>query len=312
MRDVTILLLTRNGAGTLRALLDGVRKQDYDGEVTVLAVDSGSTDGTLEILRPRVARLISVEAGSFNHGETRNLGLRAATSPAVVLLVQDAVPAAPDWLRQLVRPLEQDARIAATWSRQVARPRAGPLTRMQLERWPGTSSVSRVSMLEDPAAFGRMTPWQRFELCAFDNVCSCIRRSVWEQHPFPRASIGEDVEWARDVLLGGHRIAFVAESVVQHSHERSSAYEFERTLLIHHRLRALFGLSTVPGLYSLTRAVASSAAAHAACLRRGTEEDRSVRQWARAFGLSLAWPLGQYLGARLADWGVRVDGLRGI
>ncbi len=312
MFDVSILLLTRNGVATLPRLIDALRQQDYDAQVEIVAVDSGSVDGTIALLEPQVDRLLTVDPHGFNHGETRNLGLRAATKPLVVLVVQDAVPASATWLQELVRPLHDDVRVAAAWSRQVPRPEASGVTRMHLQRWVGASPVPRVAAVDGPSAFQRMQPWDQFELCAFDNVCSCIRRSVWERHPFPRVPIGEDIEWARDVLLAGYRIVYAPGSVVQHSHERSARYEFMRTLLIHHRLRTLFGLSTVPGVVSLAHAIVSSGRAHAACLRNGPRADRRGREWSRAMALSVAWPLGQYLGARLAECGVRLEGIRGI
>jgi len=46
----TIVTPCLNGAATLRAALDSVRRQDYPGEVDHVVVDGGSTDGTLEIL----------------------------------------------------------------------------------------------------------------------------------------------------------------------------------------------------------------------------------------------------------------------
>ena len=44
--------------------------------------------------------------------------------------------------------------------------------------------------------------------------------------------------------------------MVWHSHERSASYELQRTYLVHQRLQALFGLSTVPTAGALVRAVA--------------------------------------------------------
>lgn len=312
MRDVSILILSRNGAGTLPRLLDAIAAQEFDGIAEIVAVDSGSTDGSVEILRPRVGKLIEIDAATFNHGETRNVGIAAASHPCVVLIVQDAIPANPHWLRELVAPLRASPRVAASWSRQIPFDAASAITRRYLESWLGASREPRVAAIPDAAAFERLSPWKRYEQCAFDNVCSCIRRTAWERHPFPRVPIGEDMEWAREVLLAGHQIAYAPASAVYHSHERSAAYEFRRTLLIHYRLRALFGLSTVPGVFALLRSMAATARAHVAYLRQDTTRDHPAREWARALALAVAWPAGQYAGARLADRGVRVNGFRGI
>src|SRR5262249_45025827 len=127
-----------------------------------------------------------------------------------------------------------------------------------------------------------------------DNVCACIRRSVWRAHPFQSTPIAEDLEWARDVLLSGGRLAYVPEATVVHSHDRSARYEFLRTYVLHRRLYQLFGLRLIPTLPALVRAVGSTLAVHIRCDRSG-----------RSVGLALAWPVGQYLGALSAARGWR-------
>ena len=91
----------------------------------VVAVDSGSTDGTLELLRRSGARILTVASGEFNHGGTRNLALKSVETEFAVLTVQDALPASRTWLDALVCPLVQNSSLAGTWARHVrARTRA--------------------------------------------------------------------------------------------------------------------------------------------------------------------------------------------
>jgi rhamnosyltransferase len=143
-----------------------------------------------------------------------------------------------------------------------------------------------------------LSPWERLERCAFDNVCSCLRRSVWQRIPLRPSRIAEDLVWSREVLLAGHRIAYTPSSAVVHSHERSARYELGRTYLVHRRLGELFGLRTVPGPSHLVRAVATSLAVHARCLWKAHGPILPPRELARALALAFAWPLGQYLGGR--------------
>ena len=139
-----------------------------------------------------------------------------------------------------------------------------------------------------------MTPMARLLFCAFDNVASCIRRSVWEQRPFKSTPIAEDLAWSLDVLLAGYSIAFAPDAVVIHSHDRGAVYEYRRTRVLHEQLFELFGLQTIPAMSALMRAIASSSLSHARL------ELRSPGQWARALTLAVAWPLGQYVGGRRA------------
>jgi glycosyltransferase involved in cell wall biosynthesis len=283
----SVVLMTKNGAATLPSLLDAIARQQFDGTVETIAVDSSSTDGTERILRERVDQLITIEPESFDHGLTRNLGIERARSEAVVLIVQDALPASATWLRELTAPLDADPRIAGTFARQVPRPDCRPLTRHYANRWYAASPTPRVATIETTHAFEALSPSARFERCVFDNVCSCIRRSVWARHPFNAATFAEDLEWARTVLLSGYALAYAPGAVVTHSHDRSTRYEFARTRILHQRLYTLFGMRTIPTVADLARSTLS-------CLVRHV----SIEPRPRALALAFAWPLAQYLGGR--------------
>src|SRR4029077_20945557 len=159
----------------------------------------------------------------------------------VVLLVQDALPDADDWLTALIHRLREDDGMAGAYARQIPRPEADAVTRYYLARYQACSMASRVASVASAEEFARLSPFEKLSLCTFDNVCSCVRRSVWQAHPFPAANIAEDIEWAKAALLAGHRLAYVASAAVVHSHHRPARYELDRTYLIHQRLHALFG-----------------------------------------------------------------------
>lgn len=293
---VSIVIPTFDAGPGLERLLDAIARQDTGFAVEIVAVDSGSTDGTLELLRRSGVRVIEIDSRRFNHGESRNEGLSAVQSELAVLLVQDAMPASTRWLAALVRPLLEDPTVAGAFARQQPWPDASRLTAHYLSGWVAAGTHPRTIGPLDRAAFASMTPAERHVACAFDNVCSCIRMSVWRRHPFRRTPIAEDLEWALEVLLSGHRIAYAPDAVVWHSHDRPVAYELRRTYLVHQRLQALFGLCTIPNVPSLARAVASTLPLHAR-LAAG-EPRRRLRAIGRAAGLAIALPLGQYLGAR--------------
>ena len=73
-------------------------RQTLIAQSEIIVIDSGSTDRSLEIVRRYPVRLIEIPASEFNHGSTRNLGVRAAKGEYVVMTVQDALPGSDDWL----------------------------------------------------------------------------------------------------------------------------------------------------------------------------------------------------------------------
>jgi rhamnosyltransferase len=297
----SVVIPTLNGLRWLPELFSRLRAQDVDEPVEVVAVDSGSTDGTLEFLRANADVVCTVTPAEFNHGETRNLGVAASHGELVVLLVQDALPASVYWLRRLTEPFA-DPLVAGTWARQRPAPGSSALTRRALERYAGASSSPRSVRVPSPMALDAASPLEQLSLCTFDNVCSCLRREVWAHHPFQRVPIAEDLAWAREVLQYGFTLVFTPGAEVMHSHERGARYEFLRTVETHRQLRRLFRVQTVPTAAVAARAVASSLVEHLRWLR---DERRTAlaEELPRALALALAWPLGQYVGARAEDEG---------
>jgi GT2 family glycosyltransferase len=204
------------------------------------------------------------------------------------------LPTSDRWLEDLTAPLVADETVAGTFARQEPRPDASGVTRHYLAKGAAAGEESWYSEISGDAEWQEAAPEERLWRCVFDNVCSCVRRSVWAAHPFMETPIGEDIEWARDVLLAGHRIVYAPQATVAHSHERSALYEYRRTFLLHRRLWELFELQTIPTFLLATRAMASSLALHLRC------ERRQPARWLQTAALAVAWPAGQYFGARSA------------
>ena len=175
---ISVVLPTLNGTSTLPALLDALDAQRLDGGVELVAIDSGSTDGTIALLERRATRILRTAPGEFDHGLTRNLAIAATTGEIVVILVQDAIPASERCLAELTRPFASDAALAGSFARQIPNPGASGVTRRNLDLWIATSTTPRRVQLNDPAEFEALSPIERLDRCAFDNVCSAIRRAM--------------------------------------------------------------------------------------------------------------------------------------
>jgi len=104
---IPIVIPTRNAGTSFTEVLKTIAAQEGPFRPEVIAIDSGSTDGTLERLNQYGARILKVPPDAFNHGETRNQALKHARGECAVLLVQDAVPASTRWLSARLAPRRQ-------------------------------------------------------------------------------------------------------------------------------------------------------------------------------------------------------------
>jgi rhamnosyltransferase len=242
----TVFIPTWNGGPLFETVLDKVLAQKTSFPFEVLVIDSGSRDGTVEVVRRRPqVRLIEIPNTEFNHGLTRNRAVREARGEIVALLTQDAEPYDDGWLERLVANFD-DPRVAGAYCHQHPRPDCNPFQRDRLKGWTKEAGAPEVRELADPAAWDGMHPFERFRLCAFDDVASCVRKSVMDAVPFAKRQFGEDVEWCRRAILAGHRIVMDPGAVVVHSHDSPVMYEFKRVYLDHQNLYDLFGVHTIP------------------------------------------------------------------
>lgn len=229
---VSIILPTRNAGPEFEQLLERVRSQKLRMELEIVVVDSGSTDSTVDLARKFAARVLEVPPASFNHGLTRNVGIQNSVGEICVLLVQDAMPIAENWLDALICPFGTDPMICGVTTRQVPRPTADVVTQWEVVNHNRILGLeANVRSIPDWSAFQPLPFEKKLFLCNFDNVCSAIRRSTWEKHPFQALAFAEDLDWGVRVLLAGNKIAYTPDAGVIHSHERPALYHLRRHYL---------------------------------------------------------------------------------
>ncbi|MEJ2746125.1 MAG: glycosyltransferase family 2 protein, partial [bacterium] len=211
------IIPTKNVERHLEEQLQAIFSQGDVPRAEVIIIDSGSTDGTLLVLERHPVKLISIKPEDFNHGATRNIGVRESEGEYLVFLTQDATPADDSWLKNLLKPLREDPAVAGVFSRHI--PRSGcslPLARQIEEEWPQAGGRERiVKQVSSREELEERKPHYVY----FANTSSCLRRSVWERIPFRNVDFGEDVDWAERVLLAGYTIVYEPDSAVLHSHD---------------------------------------------------------------------------------------------
>jgi rhamnosyltransferase len=294
---VSILLPTWNGAQTLRELLPALSDQDYAGDVEVHAFDSGSVDGTLELLELHGAEIKRIDRREFSHGGTRNQIASTARGEFFVFLSQDVVPRDQTFLRKLLEPFS-DGRVAGTSARVLPFPGSDPLTARTVLDLPEAEPTSFVRDLDAIGPVWAVDAATRVAYLRFNNVASAIRADVFHDYPFPEVEFGEDFAWAARVLTAGYRIAYTADSVVYHGHHYTPREAFRRYRVDAAFHRAAHGWNMRPSLLSVLRGVAFELKADLDHVRAA--HWIGAKHLFRAPALRTAQVWGQYRGAKNA------------
>jgi rhamnosyltransferase len=248
---VSIIILAKNGEKTIRSLLDGLCSQKMFERSEVIVIDSGSSDGTLDIVSKFPVTLTQIPPGEFGHGRTRNLGARLARGEFLVYVPQDATPVGPDWLGSLLLPFEDPA-VAGVYCRQVPRPDASAMESCFLLRtYTQRFEVRKLVRREDAS----------LSACFFSTVGGAVRASLWQEYPFREDVImSEDQAWSKEVMLAGHLIAYQPAAELLHSHQYGIVDIFRRNFDSGFSIQQIFsgrtGISAMQGLSRLAREAA--------------------------------------------------------
>lgn len=232
-QSISVLIPTLDGGPLFERVLAALATQVVDVPWDLCVVDSGSTDGTLEVLAragaefPVPCTVRHIHPLEFNHGDTRNSLAAESSGELLCFLTQDALPTGPTWLATLAANFE-DSRVGAAYCRNVPRPEADLLARIFSVGDPGYATERREERLPEQEVYEQLDPHARRLLYNFNDVASAVRRELWLRHPFPRTSFGEDLLLSRALLEAGHTIVYDAAATVEHSHDYTPAELRER------------------------------------------------------------------------------------
>jgi rhamnosyltransferase len=225
----TVVVLTYNAKPWIEEQLKAVLNQKAPFEFEILIIDSGSTDGTLEVVkRTRGVRLHEIPNSEFGHGKTRNLAAELGRGEIIVYLTHDAVPATKNWLEEMVRPFGLSDKVVCAYGKQIPRGDCCP-------------TVKR-DVIGVFAGFGpdHFTPIQQANphitdqasldaISFFSDVNSAVRRDLLlGQIPYQDLDYSEDYALGRDVIRAGLMKAYAPLGAVVHSHSYAPMKYFRR------------------------------------------------------------------------------------
>lgn len=296
---ISIALLTKNGGSRLAECLGAIRSQQLAIAFDIIAIDSGSSDGTLATLSPTPGlRLVQIPSAEFQHGRTRNLAMSLCSGERVVFLTQDAVPVGERWLAHWLEFMDAHPSVAGAFGHQIPHLDADPLEAWEVSRHFDSFREGANVFIAPPGGVAGAHWSQTARNHFFSNVNSCVNRWAWEQVKFPEVDFGEDQIWARNVQAIGLSTAYAERPVVRHSHDYGSWTLFRRRYDEARMMARHFGYELVPTWAEARLQAIEHGRAFEEVLATGFPHipQRRLRAAARAWSSAL----GRLAGTRLA------------
>jgi len=200
---VSVVILTRNRAVSLRRTLQALNAQDYP-RYEVIVVDNGSEDDTAQVVQEFSAKYI-FSSPTNGISLSRRLGIDATYGEIIAFCDDDCVPV-PEWLQHIVRRLGNEYDLGLLGGQVI---NIGFDTAHQYkgrQKW--TEKNGKLTFAADPK-----------EADFFGNANLAFKKTAYQAvggyDPFFRASM-EEIDLAMKFRHNGFRIAYEPAAIVRH------------------------------------------------------------------------------------------------
>ena len=205
----SVVVRCYNEADYIGKLFHGLSEQsirDYE----VVLVDSGSTDGTVEIAEDfGVDDIVYIDPTNFSFGRALNYGCEAASCEFCVIASAHVYPKRDDWLERLLEKFDEN--VALVYGKQRGNEVTAFSENQIFKQWFPEHDIER----------------QNHPFC--NNANAAIRREIWDEYRYDEQLTGlEDVDWANRVQRDGYDISYASEAEIVHVHDETAREVFNR------------------------------------------------------------------------------------
>jgi len=229
----SIIILTKNSLNVVNNLVDALLSQNFQYDFEIIFMDNNSTDGTLEYLeevKKRAknfkVRIVHVPEYEFSHSGTRMKATNLAKGKFIVFFTDDVIPIGKDFLENLTRPV-REGKVAASYGVfQIGGKLYDPIDAYLHNNW--YHEYDDISEPISSYCWSKLSPKMRRKLSNFDNCASCINKEVLLKIKLPNVPYGEDMSFAKRLILNNYRVALVKNAKFYHWHKVKFSYMLKR------------------------------------------------------------------------------------
>jgi rhamnosyltransferase len=246
--DLSIIIPFKDEYSMLLDLLNSINNQKTLYSFEIIILDSSNLDCyKKDFIYIKNIQWVKIDPLSFNHGYSRNLGVRFSKGEYIIFTVQDAIPTDSNWIEVSMNGIIKN-NLDACCGRQIVlhKKSNNPV------EWSRPFDEPCLSIVNiTPERFIELPAQKKRELTGWDNVNSIYRKSVLIQLPFKKIAFGEDAQWAFDALCYGYKIGYNGHSIVEHYHFYDLDFAIKRNFAHFFVMKKVYNLDPIKPRISL-------------------------------------------------------------
>lgn len=235
--NISIVIPVRNGGATLRRCLASLKKQTIQ-PLEIVILDTASIDNSREIAKEFGAKIIDIQAEDFDHGLTRNEGVRHCSGDLIYMTVQDAWIPDPEMFEKMAAHFDDPEVMAVCGHQAVPHEKDKNPVRWYRRYSDHTEEVRQV---HDVESFKKLPQASQQKLVAWDNVVAMYRKEALIALPFVQTAMSEDWVWSYQALCRGWKLLRDSSLVVYHYHHQTPGYVFRTNWSVNYHFYKFFG-----------------------------------------------------------------------
>lgn len=182
-----------------------------------------------------MVKVVSNRKGEFNHGLTRNLGVRIARGKYVCFLSQDISLINDQFIHRFTHYLDEIPRAMAIFGKQYPYHNASAIEKLNNRLFYSAlgqySNKEGVVIQDINNKFAPLNSKNNLLWYSLSNVFACYKRSFLLKNPFPETNYGEDILIGKRIIEKKLIKIYDSKSVCYHSHNLSLREFMKRQLL---------------------------------------------------------------------------------
>ena len=219
LSTVTVVFPTRNGlTNGVLMLISSLRKQSVPIH-KIIAIDSGSTDGSQDMLKSMGVEVINFCADEFSHAKARNSICDLIETDYILFTVDDAVFENCRWIEHAIYALHSSGAVAASSLQKNDLEDTFSLSKTHSHNQFLIKKFSKNPVVELKETYLKVLRFfnVKFVFSPIDNTNNIVRTDIFNKFKFLSKTV-EDLEFGSRLLFGGHKLLLLSELHVSHAH----------------------------------------------------------------------------------------------